>query len=157
MSLKQSAGLLLYRRAGNNGDVEVLLAHPGGPFWQTRHEGAWTIPKGEIADGEEPLAAARREFQEEMGSLPAGDPARLDPVKQPGGKVVHAFAMRSDFDVEELKSNTFTIEWPPRSGRFGSFPEVDRAAWFAIEDARRKILKGQSPFLSQLEELLEVS
>jgi len=150
-----SAGLLLYRET--DGGLEVLLAHPGGPFWSGKDEGAWTIPKGEIADGEEPLAAARREFQEEMGSLPAGDPARLDPVKQPGGKVVHAFAMRSDFDVEELKSNTFTIEWPPRSGRFGSFPEVDRAAWFAIEDARRKILKGQSPFLSQLEELLEVS
>jgi predicted NUDIX family NTP pyrophosphohydrolase len=147
--------MLLFREQG--GRIEVLLAHPGGPFWSRKDEGAWTIPKGQIGDGEEPLAAARREFEEEMGCACAGDPVRLDPVKQPGGKVVHAFAMRSDFDVSRLKSNTFTIEWPPRSGKFGSFPEVDRAAWFPMPDARRKILRGQSPFLSQLEELLEVS
>jgi predicted NUDIX family NTP pyrophosphohydrolase len=150
-----SAGLLLYRET--DGRIEVLLAHPGGPFWARKDEGAWTIPKGAIDSGEEPIEAARREFEEEMGSLPTGDPARLDPVKQPGGKVVHAFAMRGDFDVSLLKSNTFTMEWPPRSGNFGSFPEVDRAAWFPLPDARRKILRGQSPFLSQLEELLEVS
>ena len=150
-----SAGLLLYRES--EGRVEVLLAHLGGPFWSGKDDGAWTIPKGAIDSGEKPLDAARREFQEEMGSLPSGDPARLDPVKQPGGKVVHAFAMRGDFDVDRLKSNTFTREWPPRSGKFGSFPEIDRAAWFPLPDARRKILRGQSPLLSQLEELLEVS
>jgi predicted NUDIX family NTP pyrophosphohydrolase len=150
-----SAGMLLFRESG--GRIEVLLAHPGGPFWVGKDEGAWTIPKGALGEGEEPLTAARREFEEEMGPVPAGAAVGLDPVKQPGGKLVHAFAMRGDFDASHVKSNTFMLEWPPRSGRIRSYPEIDRAGWFPLEEARRKILRGQTPFLSQLEELLEVS
>lgn len=153
---KQSAGLLLFRWVGS--EPEVLLVHPGGPFWAKKDEGAWSIPKGEIAEGENPLLAASREFEEETGHAiktdSVGDSLPLTPVKQAGGKVVYAWAIESDFDVETLKSNTFSMEWPPRSGRREEFPEVDRACWFSVEVPRRKILKGQEPLLLELERRL---
>jgi len=150
--VKASAGILLFReRAGR---LEVLLAHPGGPYWAKKDAGAWTIPKGEIAEDEEPLAAARREFEEETGARVEGEPLPLTPRRQPGGKLVHAWAMRGDLDPAAVRSITFTMEWPPRSGRQQAFPEVDRAAWFRLPDARGKILKGQAPFLDELERLL---
>src|SRR5579859_6940462 len=145
---KKSAGLLLFRRTAAG--LEVLLAHPGGPFWAKKDDGSWSIPKGELAEGEDPLAAAKREFEEEMGVSPAGDFMPLESLKQPGGKVVYAWALHSDFDTSRLKSNTFSMEWPPRSGRRQEFPEVDKAAWFGVEAARVKILKGQAPFLDRL-------
>ena len=148
---KKSAGLLLFRYASSApNNIEVLLAHPGGPYWARKDEGAWTIPKGEIADDEEPLAAARREFEEEMGHPAEGEFVALEPLKQPSGKLVLAWAVLCDFDPATLESNTFSMEWPAGSGRQAQFPEVDRAAWFPIETARRKILKGQAPFLDQL-------
>jgi predicted NUDIX family NTP pyrophosphohydrolase len=150
--VKASAGILLFReRAGR---LEVLLAHPGGPYWAKKDAGAWTIPKGEIAEDEEPLAAARREFEEETGARVEGEPLPLTPRRQPGGKLVHAWAMRGDLDPTAVRSITFTMEWPPRSGRQQAFPEVDRAGWFGLPDARGKILKGQAPFLDELERLL---
>jgi predicted NUDIX family NTP pyrophosphohydrolase len=145
----KSAGLLLFRRG--SATLEVLLVHPGGPFWAKRDEGAWSIPKGGFDDGEDAWAAARREFAEEVGAVPDGEPVPLLPTRQPGGKVVVAFALRGDFDAAAARSNTFTMEWPPRSGRQQEFPEVDRAEWFSIEDARRKISKGQIPLIDQLE------
>jgi predicted NUDIX family NTP pyrophosphohydrolase len=145
---KKSAGLLLYRE-GSEG-LEVLLVHPGGPFWARKDDGAWSIPKGEFEDPEDPLAAAIREFEEETGARPGGEFIPLKPLKQPGGKLVYAWAVRADFDPATLKSNLFSMEWPPRSGRRQEFPEVDRAAWFGMEAARRKILKGQAGFLDQL-------
>lgn len=148
---KKSAGLLLFRYAPRApGSIEVLLAHPGGPYWARKDDGAWSIPKGEISDDEEPLAAARREFEEEMGHAAEGEFLALDPVKQPSGKLVLAWAVCCDFDSSTLASNTFSMEWPPKSGQQEQFPEVDRAGWFPIEAARRKILKGQAPFLDQL-------
>ena len=149
---KQAAGILLYRR-GENG-LELLLAHPGGPLWARKDEGSWTIPKGQFTDGELPLDAARREFEEEMGSKPRGDFQPLGTLKQPSGKVIHAWAAESDFDVTTVKSNLFSMEWPPKSGRMAEFPEVDRAGWFSIDEARLKILKGQQPFLDRLLALL---
>jgi predicted NUDIX family NTP pyrophosphohydrolase len=148
---KKSAGLLLYRD-GTKG-VEVLLVHPGGPFWARKDEGAWSIPKGEFEDGEDPLSAAQREFEEETGTRASGEFLALQPIKQPGGKLVYAWAVHADFDPSTLRSNTFSMEWPPRSGRRSEFPEIDRAAWFGLEEARRKILKGQAGFLDQLVEL----
>ena len=145
---KRSAGLILYREAAAG--VEVLLVHPGGPFWAKKDDGAWSIPKGEIDDGEDALAAAIREFTEETGAEPTGDFLALAPIRQSGGKTVQAWALRSDFDVLALKSNLFSMEWPPRSGRQEQFPEVDRAAWFTLEVARAKILKGQLPLLDDL-------
>lgn len=130
--------------------MEVLLVHPGGPFWAKKDDGAWSIPKGEFADGEEPLDAAKREFEEETGIPAVGDFIALESLKQPSGKLVFAWAVRSDFDPSRLKSNTFSMEWPPKSGRQQEFPEVDKAEWFNVEAARRKILKGQAPFLDQL-------
>ena len=150
---KQAAGILLYRR--NRTGVEVLLAHPGGPLWARKDYGAWTIPKGQFTDGELPLDAAKREFEEEMGSKPAGDFKTLGTVKQPSGKVIHAWAAEADFDTATVKSNLFSMEWPPRSGQMGEFPEVDRAGWFSIEEARAKMLKGQQPFLDRLLALLK--
>jgi predicted NUDIX family NTP pyrophosphohydrolase len=148
---KKSAGLLLFRYATTApGPIEVLLAHPGGPYWARKDDGAWSIPKGEIADDEEPLAAAKREFEEEMGHPAEGSFLALEPLKQPSGKLVLAWAVRADFDPSGLASNTFSMEWPPQSGRQEQFPEIDRAAWFPIEVARRKILSGQAPFLDQL-------
>ena len=150
----RSAGLLLFRATapGPPGppDVEVLLVHPGGPYWAKKDDGSWSIPKGEFSDDEEPLAAATREFEEELGSAVVGDYIPLEPIRQAGGKQVFAWAVRADFDPSLLKSNTFSTEWPPKSGKQQQFPEIDRAAWFAIEAARRKILKGQAPFLDQL-------
>lgn len=137
-----------------SGDLEVLLVHPGGPFWANKDDGTWSIPKGEFDDEEDPLDAARREFEEETGSAPSGDAIPLEPLRQSSGKVVYAWAVRGDFDPGTLKSNTFSMEWPPKSGRQQDFPEVDRAAWFSIEEAGRKILKGQAPLLRQLREKL---
>ncbi len=145
---KKSAGLLLYRQ-GSEG-LEVLLAHPGGPFWARKDDGAWSIPKGEMEDAEDPLAAAVREFEEETGTRPDGEFIALSPLKQTGGKLVYAWAVRGDFDPAKLRSNLFSLEWPPRSGKYREFPEVDRVEWFGLEDARRKILKGQAGFLEQL-------
>jgi predicted NUDIX family NTP pyrophosphohydrolase len=144
----QSAGLLLFRH--KEGALEVLLAHPGGPFWAKKDDGAWSLPKGELEDGEEPLAAARREFQEETGASVDGEFISLGAVKQSGGKVVHAWALRADFDPARLQSCAFQMEWPPKSGRQCEFPEIDRAAWFSIETARAKILKAQAAFLDRL-------
>jgi predicted NUDIX family NTP pyrophosphohydrolase len=149
---KISAGLILFRR--RSGSIEVLLAHPGGPFWAGKDEGAWTIPKGEPEDGEGVLAAARREVEEETGARPDGTFIALDPVQQHSGKTVYAWAVESEFDPAALRSNLFETEWPPRSGRRQSFPEVDRAEWFTLEVAARKILSGQAPLLRQLEEWL---
>lgn len=149
---KTSAGLLLYRRGP--GGLEVFLVHPGGPFWAKKDAGAWSIPKGEYEAVEEPLAAAQREFFEETGLTVAGDFHPLAPIKQPGGKTVLAWALEADCDAEAIKSNTFSMEWPPKSGRFREFPEVDRAAWFPIREARERILKGQAALLDQLESLL---
>ena len=151
---KKSAGILLYRRAGD-GALEVLLAHPGGPFWTKKDEQAWSVPKGEFTD-EDPLDAARRELTEETGAVVAvaARAVALAPIKQPSGKVVHAFAVEQDFDVTQLRSNTFTMEWPPRSHRQQEFPEVDRVAWCGLEEARRKIQRGQEALLDQLLRLL---
>ncbi len=149
---RRSAGLLLYRRPAEG--LEVLLVHPGGPFWQKKDLGAWSIPKGEFADGEDALAAARREFREETGQPLAGPFTPLTPVKQPGGKTVHAWAVEGDCDPGTLTSNTFSLEWPPRSGRRQEFPEVDRAAWFDLAEAKSRINRGQAPLLAELEQLL---
>jgi predicted NUDIX family NTP pyrophosphohydrolase len=150
--VKQSAGLLLYRRPA--GRLLVLLVHPGGPFWQKKDLGAWSIPKGEFADGEDALATARREFREETGLDVPGPFTPLTPIKQPGGKTVHAWGVEGDFDPRALKSNTFSLEWPPRSGRAQEFPEVDRAAWFDLEEAKRRINRGQATLLDELAELV---
>ncbi len=150
---KQAAGILLYRQTARG--LEVLLAHPGGPLWARKDLGAWTIPKGQFGDDESPLAAARREFEEEMGSPPRGEFVELGSIRQPSGKIVHAFTAESDFDVATVKSNLFTLEWPPRSGKKGEFPEVDRAEWFVVEEARKRILKGQEPFIDRLLTLLK--
>jgi len=146
--LKQSAGLLLYRW-GEDG-LEVLLAHPGGPFWAKKDQGAWSIPKGEFLDDEDPLTAARREFAEEIGTRVDGDALALTPLKQPSRKVVHAFALEHDLNVDKISSNTFEMEWPPKSGKKQPFPEVDRAAWFPLAEARTRIQPGQAPILDEL-------
>jgi predicted NUDIX family NTP pyrophosphohydrolase len=150
--MKRSAGLLLHRRRADR--REVFLVHPGGPLWQSRDLGAWSIPKGELAPGEDPLAAAVREFTEETGLPVAGTPVALQPVRQPGGKVVHAFAVEGDCDPAAVRSNTFSLEWPPRSGRRQEFPEVDRAAWFELDDAAVRITRGQRALIDQLRALL---
>ena len=147
---KLSAGLLLYHKRESK--LEVLLVHPGGPFWRNKDEGAWSIPKGEVADGEDLLEAAKREFQEETGYLPGGPFVPLSPVKLKSGKVVHAWAVEGDFDLVGFKSNTFTLEWPPRSGKMVEFPEVDRAEFFDLETAKRKINPAQAAFVDELNE-----
>ena len=147
----ESAGILLWRLTGAR--LEVMLVHPGGPFWARKDEGAWSIPKGEIPEGEEPVATAAREFVEETGCALQGDLVALGSVKQKSGKVVHAWALRGDFDVATLRSNTFEMEWPPRSRKMQSFPEVDRAEWFEVDAARRKINPAQEAFLDRLERL----
>jgi predicted NUDIX family NTP pyrophosphohydrolase len=150
---KRSAGLILHR--SRDGRVEVLLVHPGGPMWQNKDEGAWTIPKGEPGEGEELLAVALREFAEETGAdAPAGPFAPLTPVRQKSGKVVHAWACAGDFDCATLRSNTCTIEWPPRSGKRMEIPEVDRAEWFGPDVARRKINPAQVALIDELERAL---
>ncbi|OBH07251.1 NUDIX domain-containing protein [Mycobacterium sp. E1747] len=146
---KLSAGVLLYRT--RDGVVEVLIAHPGGPFWARKDNGAWSIPKGEYADGDDPWAAAQREFAEELGlAVPPGVRLELGQLKQSGGKVVTAFAVRGDLDVTDARSNTFELEWPKGSGRLREFPEVDRVGWFSVAQARVKLLKGQLAFLDRL-------
>ena len=150
---KRSAGILLYRLG--SGGPEVLLVHPGGPFWARRDAGVWSIPKGEYEDGDDPLACALREFEEETGStLPPGELVELDDVKQKGGKVVTAWAAEGDLDADAVRSNSFTMEWPPRSGRTAEFPEVDRAGWFCIDEAREKLNPAQAEFLDRLVERL---
>jgi predicted NUDIX family NTP pyrophosphohydrolase len=138
----------MYRR-GKNG-LEVLLVHPGGPFWAKKDLGAWSIPKGEYSEAEEPLAVAVREFEEETGLRPLGDFQPLGELLQPSRKIVTAWAMPGDFDTATLKSNTFEMEWPPKSGRKTAFPEVDRAEWFSLDQAREKILTGQKEFVDRL-------
>jgi predicted NUDIX family NTP pyrophosphohydrolase len=150
---KRSAGILLYRRKGAG--LELLLVHPGGPFWAKKDLGAWSIPKGEYEEGADPLLVARREFEEELGSpAPAGDAIEIGELAQPSRKLITAYAIEGDFDVGTLKSNLFEMEWPPKSGKMQSFPEVDRAEWFSAEKAREKILLGQRPFIDRLLERL---
>jgi predicted NUDIX family NTP pyrophosphohydrolase len=150
---KRSAGILLFR--GKGAELRLLLVHPGGPFWAKKALGAWSIPKGEYQEGEDPLAVARREFEEELGSpAPAGEATELGELVQPSRKVVTAYAIEGNFDVGTLRSNLFEMEWPPKTGRLQSFPEVDRAQWFSVEKAREKILPGQSPFIDRLLERL---
>jgi predicted NUDIX family NTP pyrophosphohydrolase len=146
---KRSAGLLLYRI--RDGVVEVLLGHPGGPFWARKDDGAWSIPKGEYSDDEDPWVAAQREFHEEVG-LQAPDGPRIDiaPVRQAGGKVVTAFAVLGDLDVTDSVSNTFELEWPKGSGKIRQYPEIDRVGWFSVAEARSKLVKGQLPLLDAL-------
>lgn len=146
---KKSAGILLYRYSHQV--LEVLLVHPGGPFWAKKDLGAWSIPKGEFEDGEDPWAAARREFEEETGQPVNGSAIALAPVKYSGGKVIHAFAVAGDLDVNEIRSNSFTLEWPPRSGKRQEFPEVDRGEWFELPQAQQKINPHQAALLEQLQ------
>jgi predicted NUDIX family NTP pyrophosphohydrolase len=144
---KRSAGILLFRRD----PLEVLLVHPGGPFFAKKDAGVWSIPKGEYDASEDPLACARREFAEELGSpLPPGDAVELGEIKQRGGKVVTAFAVEGDVDATAAESNTFEMEWPPRSGRTASFPEIDRAEWFDVDTAREKLVPAQAAFVDRL-------
>lgn len=151
--MKTSAGILVYRLLP--GDLEVLLVHPGGPFWSKKDDGAWFIPKGEIEPGEEPLAAALREFGEELGiAPPAGEPRELGTVKNKGGKLIHAWALPGDLDLAAFKSNTFSMEWPPRSGKTQEFPEVDRAQYYRVEQAVQKMHPAELPLLQRLLEQL---
>jgi predicted NUDIX family NTP pyrophosphohydrolase len=146
----QSAGLVLYRQ--RDGKLEVLLVHPGGPFWQKRDDGVWSIPKGEFDENEVGIEVARREFREELGAAaPDGDATPLGDVRQSGGKTVHAWALPGDLDATRTTSNTFEIEWPPRSGKMQTFPEIDRAAWFDLDTARQKMLPAQRAFIDRLE------
>ncbi|MGQ0810698.1 MAG: NUDIX domain-containing protein [Nitrospiraceae bacterium] len=149
--MKRSAGIVLYRMRG--GALQVFLVHPGGPFWRNKDEGTWSIPKGEFEEGDDPLAAARREFQEETGVEVSGEFRALSPLKQPSGKVVYAWAVEGDCDPANIVSNTFSMEWPPRSGKQQAFPEVDRAEWFSLSQAHSKLLPGQRGFLEQLQRL----
>lgn len=143
-----SAGILLYRLSANG--PEVFLVHPGGPFWAKRDLGAWSVPKGEVGAGEDMLEAAKREFREETGAQVEGNFIALTPLRQPSGKVVHAWAVEGDADASSITSNTFSMEWPPHSGESREFPEVDRAAWFTLAEARDKLLPGQRPLLEEL-------
>jgi predicted NUDIX family NTP pyrophosphohydrolase len=146
---KLSAGLLLYRIV--DGELEVLIGHPGGPFWARRDDGAWSIPKGEYTEGEDPWTVAQREFEEELGTrAPEGPRIDFEPVKQPSGKVITAFAVRGDLDLDGTFSNSFELEWPKGSGKIKEFPEIDRVGWFRLAAARSKLLKGQRPLLDRL-------
>jgi predicted NUDIX family NTP pyrophosphohydrolase len=148
--LRRSAGILLHRR-GPDGERQVLLVHPGGPFWARRDAGAWSIPKGEVEPGDDPRATALREFAEETGvALSEDGLVELGDVRQKGGKVVTAYAAEGDLDAGAVRSNTFELEWPPRSGRVQAFPEIDRAAWFGLDEAREKLLPAQAAFLERL-------
>ncbi|QEM09822.1 NUDIX domain-containing protein [Mucilaginibacter rubeus] len=146
---KQSAGILLYRKTAQG--LQVFLVHPGGPFFKNKDVGSWSIPKGEYLPDEDPLAAAKREFQEETGQEISGDFIALSPIKQKGGKTVQAWAIEGNIDPEKIKSNTFEIEWPPRSGRKQAFDEIDRAEWFNIPTAKIKINPAQAAFINELE------
>ncbi len=152
MASRTSAGILLHRR--RDGAAQVFLVHPGGPFWARKDLGAWSIPKGEYAQGEDPQAAALREFEEETGQRLHGELHSLKPCRQAGGKTVVAWALEGDCDAAAIRSNRFRMEWPPKSGREQEFPEVDCAAWFDLEEARRRILPSQTPLLDELERLL---
>jgi predicted NUDIX family NTP pyrophosphohydrolase len=145
---KKSAGLVLYRF--KDSQLEVFLVHPGGPFWSKKDEGAWSIPKGEYEEGEDPFEVAKREFKEETGYEASGDFISLSPLKQPSRKIIIAWALEGDCDADKIKSNTFTMEWPPLSGKCAKFPEVDRAGWFSISVAKIKLLKGHVGFVEQL-------
>ena len=145
---KVSAGILLYRH--KKGNLEVFLVHPGGPYWSKREDQAWSIPKGELEKGEEPLKRAQLEFHEETGSEIKGNFYELTPVKQPSGKIIHSWAVEGEFNPSSFKSNTYSMEWPPKSGMYREFPEVDRGEWFTIEEACKKIVSGQQPLLDQL-------
>jgi predicted NUDIX family NTP pyrophosphohydrolase len=149
---KSSAGLLMYRKKRTA--LEVLLVHPGGPFWRNKDEGAWSIPKGEVDEGEDLHEAARREFEEETGSRPSGEFLPLTPIKQKSGKIIHAWAVEGNLDPAAIRSNTFTMEWPPKSGKRIEFPEVDRAAFFDIATATNKINPAQALLLTELETVL---
>lgn len=149
---KISSGVLLYRKHASS--IEILLVHPGGPFFAKKDEGSWTIPKGELIDNEDPLAAAIREFEEETGYKPAGDFIALSSIKQKGGKIVQCWAVEGDLDPLAIVSNTFEIEWPPRSGKMKSYPEVDKAAWFSVAVARQKINERQVSFIDNLLEVI---
>jgi predicted NUDIX family NTP pyrophosphohydrolase len=151
--MASSAGILMYRRTGSR--LEVLLVHPGGPFWRNKDEGAWSIPKGEMDGGEDAAVAARREFLEETGDAVTGTLEPLGNIRQRGGKQVNAFAVEGDLDVDAIKSNPFEIEWPPKTGMMQSFPEIDRAAWFDLPAAHAKILENQRVFLDRLYEFLQ--
>jgi predicted NUDIX family NTP pyrophosphohydrolase len=146
--MKRSAALLVFRKAPDG--IEVFLVHPGGPFWAKKDLGAWSLPKGEFGDDEDGLAAAKREFSEEVGQKVDGDFIALTPVKQRGGKIVHAWAVESEVDAAAVKSNEFEMEWPPRSGRTARFPEVDRGQWFGVAEALQRILPAQAPILEEL-------
>jgi predicted NUDIX family NTP pyrophosphohydrolase len=152
MPRKKSAGVLLYRRRGAL--LEVFLVHPGGPFWAKKDDGSWSIPKGEYEAGDDALEAAKREFREETGFTADGEFVPLTPLEQASGKLVSAWAVEGDADPSKLRSNTFRLEWPPRSGARQEFPEVDRGGWFDLETARRKLLPGQLPLLTELTSIL---
>jgi predicted NUDIX family NTP pyrophosphohydrolase len=157
MPAPRSAGLLLYRRSGDGG-VEVLIGHMGGPFWARKDDGGWSIPKGEYDPDDDPLQAARREFEEELGSPPPAESFEpLGEVRQPSGKRLTVWAAEGDFDCSTARSNTFSMEWPPRSGQMQEFPEIDRAEWFAVDVARSKLVKGQVAFLDRLLDRLSPS
>ena len=149
---KRSAGLLMYRRRDG---IEILLVHPGGPFWAGKDEGAWSLPKGLVNPGEDELLAAIREFEEETGFPAEGEFRALPPLRQPSGKVILAWAFEGDCDAERMKSNLFTMEWPPRSGKMVEFPEADRAGWFDLESAKAKIIKGQRGFIEEFERIMK--
>jgi predicted NUDIX family NTP pyrophosphohydrolase len=146
---RQSAGILLYRKLNNV--LQVFLVHPGGPFWKNKDDGAWSIPKGEYESDEDPLAAAKREFYEETGQYIDGEFKALKPIKQKSGKIVQAYLVEGDIDTDNIKSNLFEIEWPPKSGKMQSFPEVDRAGWFTVDEAKVKINAGQAGLMEELE------
>jgi predicted NUDIX family NTP pyrophosphohydrolase len=150
--VKKSAGILVYKNI--NPATEILLVHPGGPYWAKKDLNSWSVPKGEFDESEDPFEAAKREFREETGFLPEGEFIRLETVRQPGGKLVYTWAVEGEIDVLQVKSNLFEMEWPPKSGKFKEFPEIDRAEWFSISVAKTKIIKGQMPIIENLETIL---
>ena len=151
--MKKSAGILIYKKLKD--ELQVLLVHPGGPFWKNKDAGAWSIPKGEFNDDEEPLAAAKREFEEETGLAISGKFLPLTPVKKKSGKMIYAWAVENDIELSSVKSNLFEMEWPPRSGKTQSFPEIDKASWFTVNEAKEKIVPGQFSFIQELLQLLQ--
>ncbi len=150
--MKKSAGILLFKSVNNQ--LEIFLVHPGGPFWKNKDLGSWSIPKGEYPDGENPLEAAKREFQEETGTMLSGNFIELNPVKLKSGKLIHAWALQSDIDAATITSNEFEMEWPPKSGKIKRFPEVDRGEWFTFETAVKKVNPAQVGLIEQLQKLL---